>query len=152
GAASALRQDRLAARRTGGVRRRDRGPRGLSDHRRRNARHNSRVRGAGRVGEHGQAGRLLNAGPDAVVVIFGAAVRPGGRPSTTPGGGGGAAAEFARRFDDPLFLPTGGIGRFGPSEASVMTALLAAHGVPPDRVVLEESGTDTLSSARAVTA
>ena len=85
-------------------------------------------------------------------MIFGAAVRPGGRPSTTLRWRVEAAAEFARRFDDPLFLPTGGIGRFGPSEASVMTALLAAHGVPADRVLLEESGTDTLSSARAVTA
>jgi uncharacterized SAM-binding protein YcdF (DUF218 family) len=49
-------------------------------------------------------------------------------------------------------MPTGGIGRYGPSEASVMAALLEARGVPSDRIVLEETGTDTLSSARAIAA
>ncbi len=63
-----------------------------------------------------------------------------------------AAAAFAARFSDPLFVPTGGVGRFGPSEASVMAGLLAARGVPRERILLEETGTDTLSSARAVAA
>jgi uncharacterized SAM-binding protein YcdF (DUF218 family) len=49
-------------------------------------------------------------------------------------------------------VPTGGIGRFGPSEASVMAALLLARGVPAERILREETGTDTLSSARAVVA
>lgn len=87
---------------------------------------------------------------DAVIVIFGAAVRPGGRPSTTLGWRVEAAAAFGTRFAAPLFVPTGGVGRFGPSEASVMAKLLAARGIPPGRILLEETGTDTLSSARAV--
>ncbi len=88
--------------------------------------------------------------PDAVIVIFGAAVRPGGRPSTTLHRRVEAAATFGARFAAPLFLPTGGVGRFGPSEASVMAQLLKTRGVLPERVLLEETGTDTLSSAYAV--
>ncbi len=86
----------------------------------------------------------------AVIVIFGAAVRSGGGPSTTLRWRVEAAAAFGRRFAAPLFLPTGGVGRFGPSEASVMANLLTAHGVPRERILLEETGSDTFSSARAV--
>jgi uncharacterized SAM-binding protein YcdF (DUF218 family) len=88
----------------------------------------------------------------AVIVIFGAAVLQGGRPSTTLRWRVEAAAEFGRRFADPLFVPTGGVGRFGPSEASVMADLLVAHGVPLHRILPEPTGTDTLSSVRAVAA
>jgi uncharacterized SAM-binding protein YcdF (DUF218 family) len=85
-----------------------------------------------------------------VIVIFGAAVRPGGRPSTTLHRRVEAAVAFGARFTAPLFVPTGAVGRFGPSEASVMARLLESRGVPPGRILLEETGTDTLSSARAV--
>jgi uncharacterized SAM-binding protein YcdF (DUF218 family) len=97
-----------------------------------------------------QADLGAGASADAVIVIFGAAVRPGGRPSTTLCWRVKAAAAFGSRFAAPLFVPTGGIGRFGPSEASVMAKLLEARGVPPRRILLEETGTDTLSSAHAV--
>jgi uncharacterized SAM-binding protein YcdF (DUF218 family) len=90
--------------------------------------------------------------PDAVIVVFGAAVRAGGRPSTALVLRVDAAARFAIRFAAPLFVPTGGIGRFGPSEASVMAALLEARGVPAERILQEETGSDTLSSVRAVVA
>jgi uncharacterized SAM-binding protein YcdF (DUF218 family) len=63
-----------------------------------------------------------------------------------------SAVAFGARFAEPLFVPTGGVGRFGPSEASVMAAMLEARGVARARIVLEETGTDTLSSARAVMA
>ena len=84
-------------------------------------------------------------------MIFGAAVRQGGRPSTTLVLRTEAAA-FAARFAEPLFVPTGGVGRFAPSEASVMARLLESRGVPASRILLEETGTDTLSSARAIVA
>ena len=89
---------------------------------------------------------------DAAIVIFGAAVRPGGRPSATLRWRVEAAATFAARFAAPLFIPTGAVGRFGPSEASVMATLLRAQDVPSERILLEETGRDTLSSARAVAA
>ena len=90
--------------------------------------------------------------PDAVVVIFGAAVQSDGQPSTTLRWRVEAAIAFGARFAAPLFVPTGGVGRFGPSEAAVMAALLRHAHVPSDRILLEETGTDTLSSARAVAA
>ena len=77
-------------------------------------------------------------------------MRPGGRPSPALRLRVDAAAAFGSRFAAPLFVPTGGVGRFGPSEAVVMARLLEQYGVPPARIVLEETGTDTLSSARAV--
>jgi uncharacterized SAM-binding protein YcdF (DUF218 family) len=88
--------------------------------------------------------------PDAVIVVFGAAVRPDGRASSTLRRRVDAAARFGRRFRRPLFIPTGAVGRFGGSEASVMGGLLRDFGVPEDRLLLEETGTDTLSSVRAV--
>jgi uncharacterized SAM-binding protein YcdF (DUF218 family) len=88
--------------------------------------------------------------PDAVIVIFGAAVRPDGKPSTTLRLRVEAAVACGRRFTAPLYLPTGAKGRHGASEASVMADLLHALGVPSGRILLEETGTDTLSSARAV--
>ncbi len=79
-------------------------------------------------------------------------MRPGGRPSTTLVLRVEAAATFAARFANPLFVPTGAVGRHGPSEASVMGALLEGRGVPAQRILLEETGRDTLSSVRAVMA
>ena len=87
---------------------------------------------------------------DAVIVIFGAAVRQGGQPSAMLRRRVEAAAAFGAQFNTPAFLPTGGVGRHGPSEASVMQELLVECGVAAQRILLEESGTDTLSSAQAV--
>lgn len=95
-------------------------------------------------------------------MIFGAAVRPDGSPSRTLLRRVQAAAVFGRRLAergspmaggpprDPLYIPTGAVGRFGASEASVMAGLLRDLGVPDARIVREETGTDTLSSVRAV--
>jgi uncharacterized SAM-binding protein YcdF (DUF218 family) len=88
--------------------------------------------------------------PDAIVVIFGAAVRPDGSPSTTLRRRVEAAAAFGTRFAAPLFIPTGGVGRYGASEASVMANLLRTFALRNATIVLEETGTDTLSSVRAV--
>ncbi len=86
----------------------------------------------------------------ATIVIFGAAVRPGGAPSMTLRRRVQAAAVFGRRLDDPLYVPTGGVGRHGPAEAVVMAELLRELGVPDRQIVLEATGRNTLSSARAV--
>lgn len=84
------------------------------------------------------------------IVIFGAAVFPGGRPSPTLERR--VRAAFAFGGTAARYMPTGGIGRHGPSEARVMAALLRTLGVPADRIELEETGTDTLSSALACAA
>ena len=88
--------------------------------------------------------------PAPVIVIFGAAVRPDGTPSHTLRRRVEAAAACGVRRGAPLYVPTGGVGRFGPSEASVMAGLLEALGVARTRILLEETGTSTLSSVRAV--
>lgn len=87
-----------------------------------------------------------------VVVIFGAAVRPGGRPSNTLRRRVEAAVRFGAGLPGTLYIPTGGVGRFGPSEASVMAELLRASGVPQQQILCEETGTDTVSSVCAVAA
>jgi uncharacterized SAM-binding protein YcdF (DUF218 family) len=87
---------------------------------------------------------------DAVIVIFGAAVRPDGNPSETLRHRVRAAARFGARFARPLFIPTGGKGRYGDAEATVMARLLLEAGFPHAAIVKEETGTDTLSSVRAV--
>jgi uncharacterized SAM-binding protein YcdF (DUF218 family) len=84
------------------------------------------------------------------VVIFGAAVRHDGRASGTLRRRVEAAAALAARFPAAIFIPTGGVGRFGPSEASVMADLLRREAHPGWSFVLEETATDTLSSVRAV--
>lgn len=85
-----------------------------------------------------------------VIIIFGAAVRPDGHPSATLRERIDAAARFGATQPDPVFIPTGGQGRFGDSEAAVMRDRLLDHGVPAERIILEDTATDTLSSVRAV--
>jgi uncharacterized SAM-binding protein YcdF (DUF218 family) len=87
---------------------------------------------------------------DAIIVIFGAAVRPDGTPSPTLRHRVAAAARFGARFAWPLFIPTGAKGLHGDAEAAVMARELMQAGFPAATIRTEESGTDTLSSARAV--
>jgi hypothetical protein len=89
---------------------------------------------------------------DAVIIVFGAAVLADGQPSGTMLRRVGAAVRFGKGFRRPVFVPTGGKGRFGDAEAAVMARLLAAAGVAEGSVVREETATDTLSSVRAVAA
>lgn len=88
--------------------------------------------------------------PDAIVAIFGAAVRPDGQPTTTLRRRVDAAARFARHYRNPLFVPTGAKGRHGDAEAIVMAQLLTEAGFSRDQIQTEETGTDTLSSVLAI--
>ena len=92
---------------------------------------------------------MAPASDPAVIVIFGAAVRPDGRPSSALLGRVEAAARYGATLDAPLFMPTGAVGRHGPSEASVMAGLLRNLGVDAGRIVLEETGVNTIGSVRA---
>jgi uncharacterized SAM-binding protein YcdF (DUF218 family) len=92
----------------------------------------------------------VNPATDAVIVIFGAAVRPDGQPSQTLRHRVEAASRFGQRFTAPLFIPTGARGRFGDAEAAVMARQLIDAGYPEACVTREDTGTDTLSSVRAV--
>ncbi len=88
------------------------------------------------------------AGP--AIVIFGAAVRPDGTPSRALRQRVEAAVACGRRLPDALYVPTGGVGRHGPAEAEVMARLLRAAGIAETAILCEPTGTDTLSSVRAV--
>ncbi len=87
-----------------------------------------------------------------VIVIFGAAIRPDGSASTALRRRVQAAYAFGRHQHNAIYVPTGGVGRYGPSEASVMAQLLQQRGVPAENILLEETGTSTLTSTRAVLA
>lgn len=88
--------------------------------------------------------------PRPVIVIFGAAVRSDGQPSVTLRERVDAAARFGRGQPNPLFIPTGAQGRFGDPEAVVMRHRLLDQGISAEAILLEATGTDTLSSVRAV--
>jgi uncharacterized SAM-binding protein YcdF (DUF218 family) len=100
------------------------------------------------------ATRHSNAGLRPAIIIFGAAVRAGGTPSGALRRRVEAAAAFGRLLaaqgHAPLYVPTGGVGRHGPAEAVVAADLLAEFGVPEHDIQREETGTDTVSSVRAV--
>jgi vancomycin permeability regulator SanA len=84
------------------------------------------------------------------ILIFGAAIRPDGKPSVTLRRRVEAALAGAKGHPETRFVPTGAAGRHGKSEASVMAGLLMKSGVPADNILLEETGVDTLSSVKAI--
>ena len=87
-----------------------------------------------------------------VIIIFGAAVRPDGTPSRALRDRVEAALRLGARLDDPLYMPTGGIGRHGPAEAEVMAALLRDNGILRERIQPEPTARNTLGSVRACAA
>ena len=63
-----------------------------------------------------------------------------------------AALETGRRLNDPLYLPTGGQGRFGRPEAEVMADALVEAGVSRGSILVEPTAVNTLGSAVACAA
>jgi len=98
----------------------------------------------------GPIANAASADTDAIIIIFGAAVRRDGMPSPTLHYRVDAAARFGAKFIRPLFIPTGAKGRHGDAEAIVMAQLLHQSGFADSAILPETTGTDTLSSVRAV--
>lgn len=94
-------------------------------------------------------GRAINSDP--VIVVFGAAVRPDGMPSPALAHRIAQAVAAARHYPDATLFCTGGIGRHGPSEASVMARLIGT-AIDPARLHLDEMSGDTLQSVAAAAA
>ena len=67
-------------------------------------------------------------------MIFGAAIRPDGQPSGTLRRRVEGAYRIGSIFRDPIYLVTGGVGRYGPAEATVMRDQLLGYGVPARRM------------------
>ena len=84
-----------------------------------------------------------------LIVIFGAAVRADGLPSAALLRRIGYGLEAARARPEASVLCSGGVGRVGPSEASVMVEALTRGGVPPGRLIADEASLDTLQSVAA---
>ena len=84
-----------------------------------------------------------------VIVIYGAAVRPGGVPSGTMRRRVEAALRLGATLEAPLYVPTGGVGDHPPAEAEVMARLLRAAGVADDHILVEPTGRNTLRSTLA---
>jgi vancomycin permeability regulator SanA len=95
-------------------------------------------------------GKLTSIRGMMTILIFGAAIQPGGEPGNTLRHRVDTALRCAASDPEARFIPTGGIGRHPPSEASVMAGLLMKSGVAAERILLEETGHDTFSSVRAI--
>ena len=87
-------------------------------------------------------------GQQCVLVIMGAAVWSGGRASNAMRRRVQGALASAESCSGATFLPSGGIGKYPPSEASVMASLLRECNVQEENIILEEASHDTLSSVR----
>src|SRR5215469_3733680 len=83
----------------------------------------------------------------AYLIIFGAAVRADGSPSGSLARRVEGALGFARTIRAPKFIPTGGLGKNGPTEAEVMRELLMSDGVRQEDIILEDRARNTLESA-----
>ena len=84
-----------------------------------------------------------------LIAIFGAAVLADGRPSPSLMRRIGYGHEAAGRHPEARILCSGGVGRVGPSEASIMAQVLCGRGLDPGRLILDEDSLDTLQSAVA---
>ena len=73
----------------------------------------------------------------------------GGKPSrAAPGNGSTARRSTNRRGEYPFVIVSGGYDKIGGDEATAMGNYLAAHGVPPERIIRDSHGVNTYESAR----
>jgi vancomycin permeability regulator SanA len=82
-----------------------------------------------------------------VVVVLGAQVLPGGRPSLTLEVRTRHAGELYGRGLADLLVPTGGEGEHPPGEAVVMSDILREMGVPEAAILREDTARNTWESA-----
>ena len=87
--------------------------------------------------------------PQYLIVILGAAVRPDGRASAALLRRIEGGRRLAQAYPDALVFCSGGVGRYGPSEASIMAERLTAGGIAAERLVLDEQSLDTLQTVVA---
>ncbi|MDO8322554.1 MAG: YdcF family protein [Phenylobacterium sp.] len=86
------------------------------------------------------------------IVIFGAAVWPDGHPSPALRRRVAYGRRAAEERPDAVVFCSGGVGRHGPSEASLMARLLIEAGLDPARIALDEHSRDTMENVAAAAA
>lgn len=84
--------------------------------------------------------------------MFGAAVGPDGRPSPALLARCRAAAALALRRPGARLLVSGGVGRYGDAESTLMRQALEAMGIPPARIVEDPTARDTVENVLAASA
>lgn len=80
-------------------------------------------------------------------VVLGAQVLPGGRASRTLEARVRHAARLYAEGELDLLIPTGGLGKHPPDEASIMSRILRDEGVPEGAIVREGKALNTWESA-----
>jgi len=85
--------------------------------------------------------------PADVIVVLGARVDPDGSPSETLRARTEHAALLYRKGFAPKLLFSGGIGTYGPSEASVAARHAQSLGIPAEDCLLEEDSHSTAENA-----
>src|SRR2546423_13422602 len=90
-----------------------------------------------------------------VAVVLGGGFSAGGKPSASTSARARTAAHLAQKRPSLAIIASGSHGE-GPApaktEAAIMADLIAAAGVPRDRLFLEERSRDTIGNAVEVTA
>ena len=85
----------------------------------------------------------MTTGPRRAIVVLGAAVLPDGRPSPPMKRRVRHAVELHGTLEDSILVMSGGVGKYGPSEASVMRDMAVAEGVSSSDILLEENSLTT---------
>lgn len=81
-------------------------------------------------------------------LVLGTTVELDGRPSTRLQARLDKTLELYRAGYFPKVITSGGLGKEGYDEALVMRDYLVAHGIPSDRVIVDNQGNTTFLSAR----
>lgn len=88
--------------------------------------------------------------PIRTAVVLGAQVLPGGRASRTLEARVRHAARLYVEGELDLLIPSGGLGKHPPDEASMMSRILRDEGVPEEAIVPEGKALNTWESAHLV--
>lgn len=83
-----------------------------------------------------------------VVIVMGAALRKNGQASPALKRRVLHGVNLIKAGKAGYLLVTGGIGKYGPSEASVMKQLAVSWGIPPEKIIMDERGTTTFKNAK----
>lgn len=86
--------------------------------------------------------------PADAIVVLGAAVWAGGKPSPTLERRTRHAVAFHQRGLAPLIILSGGLGLHPPTEAEAMAAICKDASVPDDVLLLEDCSTSTFDNVQ----
>lgn len=83
-----------------------------------------------------------------IALVLGSKVEPDGTPSLRLRARLDKTLELYQSGYFPAVIVSGGTGKEGYDEASVMRDYLVSHGIPKDRVMVDSNGTTTFMSAK----